>query len=148
MSSSVSAPGSDIGSPAAAALAAGAPASSLLPPPMNCMSVAWTSSVCRGLPSLSVHSSTRKRPSIYTGLPFVRYCDAVSACRPQRVTRNHVVISLFSPVALSRRLSLVARLKLQTGVPWGVYRNSGSRPRLPTRMILLNDIVSSAVKLH
>src|SRR4051812_32333272 len=50
-------------------------------------------------------------------------------------------MSLLSPVALSRRRSFVARLKLHTGVPCGVYRNSGSRPRLPTKVILLKDIM-------
>src|SRR5215471_18357710 len=49
-------------------------------------------------------------------------------------------MSLFSPVFRSLRRSLVARLKLQTGVPCGVYRSSGSRPKLPTKMILLKDI--------
>src|SRR5437588_721260 len=80
----------------------GALASSLrAPPPMNCMSVAWTSRVCRGFPSRSVHSSTRSRPSIYTGRPRDKYCEAVSACRPHNVTRNQVVTSLFSPVVRS-----------------------------------------------
>src|SRR2546426_1775868 len=50
-------------------------------------------------------------------------------------------MSLLSPLLRSRRRSLVARLKLQTGVPCGVYRISGSRPRLPTMMILLKDII-------
>jgi hypothetical protein len=40
-------------------------------------------------------------------------------------------------------------LKVQTGVPCGVYLISGSRPRFPTTMILLNDmafISSSSVR--
>src|SRR5215210_7063203 len=82
----------------------------------------------------------RSLPSTYIGRPLVRYCEAVSACLPQSVTRNQVVKSCISP-ARSLRFSFVATVKLQTGVPCGVYLNSGSRPKLPTSMILLKDIV-------
>src|SRR5579884_3314888 len=51
-------------------------------------------------------------------------------------TRCHSVLSLRSPVALSRQVSDVATRKLTTGRPSCIRRTSGSAPRLPTRMTL------------
>jgi hypothetical protein len=48
----------------------------------------------------------------------------------------------FSPVALSFQLSVVATVMLVIASPLGMYRISGSRPRLPTMMTLLTDAIS------
>src|SRR5882762_5538125 len=71
-----------------------------------------------------------------TWRPLERYSPQFSADLPQTTTRCHSVRSCFWP-ALSVHASLVATVKFATACPLGVYRTSGSRPRLPTRMTLL-----------
>src|SRR5712664_3203502 len=87
-------------------------------------------------PSLLVHSRVCRRPSMKTWRPLERYSPQFSADLPQTTTRCHSVRSCFWP-ALSVHASLVATVKFATACPLGVYRTSGSRPRLPTRMTLL-----------
>src|SRR6266850_141058 len=87
-------------------------------------------------PSLLVHSRVCRRPSTYTERPLERYSPQFSAALPHPTTRCHSVRSCFRP-ALSVQASLVATVKFATACPLGVYRTSGSRPRLPTRMTLL-----------
>src|SRR5271168_5291012 len=80
------------------------------------------------------------RPSTYTSEPFFRYCWAISACLPQTVILCHSVRFWRSPF-LSLYVSSVASEKLATAWPPPVKRVSGSRPRRPTRITLLTDIV-------
>src|SRR6267378_4183115 len=87
-------------------------------------------------PSLLVHSRVCRRPSMKTWRPLERYSPQFSADLPQTTMRCHSVRSCFWP-ALSVHASLVATVKFATACPPGVYRTSGSRPRLPTRMTLL-----------
>src|SRR6266853_5107400 len=87
-------------------------------------------------PSLLVHSRVCRRPSTKTWRPLERYSPQFSAALPHTTTRCHSVRSCFWP-ALSVHASLVATVKFATACPPGVYRTSGSRPRLPTRMTLL-----------
>src|SRR6202171_1728312 len=87
-------------------------------------------------PSLLVHSRVCRRPSTKTWPPLERYSAQFSADLPQTTMRCHSVRSCFWP-ALSVHASLVATVKFATACPPGVYRTSGSRPRLPTRMTLL-----------
>src|SRR6267378_2187829 len=87
-------------------------------------------------PSLLVHSRVCRRPSTKTWRPLERYSPQFSAALPHTTTRCHSVRSCFWP-ALSVHASLVATVKFATACPLGVYRTSGSRPRLPTRMTLL-----------
>src|SRR6267378_2615227 len=87
-------------------------------------------------PSLLVHSRVCRRPSTYTERPLERYSPQFSAALPHTTTRCHSVRSCFWP-ALSVQASLVATVKFATACPLGVYRTSGSRPRLPIRMTLL-----------
>src|SRR5882724_3323342 len=87
-------------------------------------------------PSLFVHSRVCSRPSMYTCLPLERYSPQFSAVFPHTTTRCHSVRSCFWP-DLSVHASFVATVKFATACPLGVYRTSGSRPRLPIRMTLL-----------
>src|SRR5467141_3193789 len=87
-------------------------------------------------PSLLVHSRVCRRPSTKTWRPLERYSPQFSAALPHTTTRCHSVRSCFWP-ALSVQASLVATVKFATAWPLGVYRTSGSRPRLPIRMTLL-----------
>src|SRR6516164_10024942 len=83
---------------------------------------------------------------MYTFEPFLRYCSAIRHKPSLKITtRCHSVFSRRSPVALSRQLSLVATLRLTTGLPSCKRRISGSRPRLPTRMTLLTLPAISAL---
>src|SRR6267142_1618199 len=86
--------------------------------------------------SMLVHSRVCRRPSTYTERPLERYSPQFSAALPHTTPRCHSVRSCFWP-ALSVQASLVATVKFATACPLGVYRTSGSRPRLPTRMTLL-----------
>src|SRR5258706_4875531 len=93
----------------------------------------WPSWPChsRGLPVLA---SPVTRPSTSTLEPFLRYSLQASPDLPNTLMRHHRVRSccwLSWPV----HFSLVAMEKLVTEVPVGVMRISGSRPKLPTRMI-------------
>src|SRR2546423_6097516 len=74
---------------------------------------------------------------MYTFAPFFRYCSAILQRPSLKITpRCHSVFSLRSPVALSRQLSDVARLRLAIGRPSWVRRISGSLPRFPTKITL------------
>src|SRR3954466_10760502 len=88
------------------------------------------------------------RPSTYTCEPFFRYSPAISASRPKNAMRCHSVASFISPLALSFHLSVVAILMLVTASPPGRYLVSGSAPRLPTRMTLFTDAISSLPNKH
>src|SRR5437763_7374740 len=57
--------------------------------------------------------------------------------------RCHSVRSCFCP-CLSVQFSLVAMVKFATACPLGVYRTSGSLPRLPIRMTLLTPLPAIA----
>src|SRR3954471_23288595 len=87
-------------------------------------------------PSLLVHSRVCRRPSTYTERPLEGYSPQFSAALPHTTPRGHSARSCFCP-ALSVQASLVATVKFATACPLGVYRTSGSRPRLPIRMTLL-----------
>src|SRR5258708_35573833 len=50
--------------------------------------------------------------------------------------------------SLSLNRSLVAKLNLATGVPWGVYLTSGSLPRRPRRMTLLTLFPAMRISLR
>src|SRR4051812_16006156 len=76
------------------------------------------------------------RPSTKTCRPLDRYFEQTSARLPHTTMRCHSVRSCRCPF-LSFQLSLVATRSSQTPCPLGVYRMSGSAPRLPTRMTLL-----------
>src|SRR5690242_16849480 len=82
------------------------------------------------------------RPSTYTCEPFFRYSPAISARRPKKAMRCHSVASFVSPLALSFQRSVVARRMFVTASPLGRYFDSGSAPRLPTRMTLFTDAIS------
>src|SRR5688572_24302263 len=82
-------------------------------------------------------------PSTYTCEPFFRYSPATSAWRPKKEMRCHSVASFISPLCLSFHLSVVATRMLVTASPLGIYRVSGSAPRLPTMMTLFTDAISN-----
>jgi len=63
---------------------------------------------------------------------------------PKNATRCHSVFSCFSPEPLSFHVSVVAMEMFVTAPPSGMYRVSGSRPRLPTRMTLFTDAMSAS----
>jgi len=69
------------------------------------------------------------------------YCCAISAWRPQQLTRYQSVCSERSPPLLDTRFT--ATEKSQTGLPCGVMRISGSRPTLPMIWILAIDAIAS-----
>ena len=81
--------------------------------------------------------------------PYCPYAGSATPSPPTAPTRRSGATPSH-PAQLpfgSRRLRDVARLKLATGWPLGVYRNSGSRPRLPTRITLLTLYRAIAVLL-
>src|SRR4051795_430729 len=88
------------------------------------------------------------RPSTYTCEPFLRYSPAISARRPKNAMRCHSVASFISPLALSFQRSVVASRMLATASPLGRYFVSGSAPRLPTRITLFTDAISSLPDKH
>src|SRR3989441_7010534 len=98
-------------------------------------------------PSLFVHSRVCSRPSMYTCLPLERYSPQFSAVFPHTTTRCHSVRSCFWP-DLSVHASFVATVKFATACPLGVYRTSGSRPRLPTRMTLLTPAMLASLEIE
>src|SRR5205823_13296991 len=61
--------------------------------------------------------------------------------------RCHSVRSCFCP-CLSVQFSLVAMVKFATACPLGVYRTSGSLPRLPMRMTLLTPLPAMLASLQ
>ncbi len=68
-----------------------------------------------------------------------------SARSPQTVIRNQSVASTHSPVCWFFVLWLTATLNSVTGRPLGVYRISGSRPRLPMIMAFENDAIAGSL---
>src|SRR3569832_2221226 len=78
---------------------------------------------------------------MYTDRPFARYLSQFSAVSPHTVTRCHSVFSCRCP-PLSLNTSVVAMRRLQSGRCDGVYFNSGSAPRFPTRITLLTLPIS------
>src|SRR5579863_5650755 len=72
--------------------------------------------------------------------PFFKYCWAISACLAHTTILCHSVRFWRSPER-SLKVSSVAIEKLQTACPPPVYRVSGSRPKRPTRITLLTDII-------
>lgn len=87
-------------------------------------------------PSRSSHSRVWIVPSMKMRRPLRRYLSQISASRLQTTIWCHSVRRCLSPF-LSVHDSSVAREKLATGVPDVVYRTSGSRPSLPTKIALL-----------
>src|SRR6478735_5460625 len=129
--------------PEAAPAATGAP---VKVPPSSFWPRAWrlmtlsemTSSDVRFSPSLPSNSRDLKRPSTKTLLPL-RSCSAARSARsPKTLTRNQSVPSSTQPPWPSGLLWLTATLNCVTGLPLGVQRISGSRPRLPMNMIFEN----------
>src|SRR5438270_105399 len=108
---------------------------------------ATTSVVYCLAPSLLVHSRVCSRPSTYTCRPLERYSPHSSAGLPQTTMRCHSVRSCFCP-CLSVQFSLVAMVKFATACPLGVYRTSGSLPRLPMRMTLLTPLPAMLASLQ
>src|SRR5207253_4810353 len=108
---------------------------------------ATTSVVYCLAPSLFVHSRVCSRPSMYTCLPLERYSPQFSAVFPHTTTRCHSVRSCFWP-DLSVQASFVATVKFATACPLGVYRTSGSRPRLPIRMTLLTPAMLASLEIE
>src|SRR5258708_38025259 len=74
-------------------------------------------------------------PSTYSLEPLATYSPTISARRCQATMLCHSVRSCHSSFR-SLNLSLVARLKVATGVPLCEYLTSGSLPTFPTRMTL------------
>jgi hypothetical protein len=66
----------------------------------------------------------------------------ISARLFQATTLNHSVASRRSPSDVTQ-VRLVATLKVVTGLPLGVYRISGSRPRFPIIITLFKLLVIS-----
>jgi hypothetical protein len=106
-------------------------------PPRNCTASAMMSTDWRLLPSLSSHSRHSRRPSIATGRPFERYRAEFSPWAPQTVTSKKFGLSTHSPVELSLRRVLQATRSLQTDVPLGSERSSGSDVRFPVMITRL-----------
>src|SRR2546425_902397 len=63
-----------------------------------------------------------------------------SAWRAQASTSTNATSSFVSPVSLFQ-VRLTAKVILVTAVPLGVYRNSGSRVRLPAIITLLKPVI-------
>src|SRR6187397_2896829 len=103
------------------------------------------SSDVRFWPSRPSNSRVLKRPSTNTRLPLRRFSAARSARSPQTLTRNQSVSSTHSPVCWFFVLWLTATLNCVTGRPLGVYRISGSAPRLPMIIALQSAIVVPSV---
>jgi len=94
-------------------------------PPQIC------SSAVHSIPIFSPAASLQQ----VTELPLFRYLLHVSACLPKTTLSINIVSCFISSACLY--LWFTASRKTATGVPWGVYRNSGSFVRLPINMILL-----------
>src|SRR5919109_1322946 len=105
------------------------------------MSIAW-----RLLPSCS-HSRHSRRPSTATGRPFERYRAQFSPCAPQTVTSKKLGLSTHSPVELSLRRVLHATRSLQTEVPLGSERSSGSVVRFPVMITRLMFVAAMRGRL-
>src|SRR3954466_6519710 len=71
------------------------------------------------------------------GRPLAQYWATFSPCAPQTVMSKKLALSSHSPLLPFLRRVLTARRRLQTEVPDGVVRSSGSRVRLPVRMTRL-----------
>src|SRR5437763_6171518 len=100
--------------------------------PRNWTLSAMISTACRFVPSWASHSRHSRRPSTATGRPLERYCAQLSPWLPQTVMSKYFGFSVHSPVAPSFRRVFTASRRLQTAVPLGVWRSSGSLVRLPT----------------
>src|SRR4030043_96764 len=79
-------------------------------------------------------------PSTHNSIPFVTYRLQNSANFVHATILCHSVFSCLLPEA-SFQKSVVAKEKLATGVPEGVYRTSGSFPALPTNITLLTYLI-------
>src|SRR3989344_2827549 len=98
-------------------------------------------------PLESVQFLVWSRPSIMTSPPFLRYCVATSASRPQAITVWYSVASLRWPEG-SFQTRLVAILIVATFCPLGIDLESGSWVNLPikttlfrfTDLLLINNL--------
>src|SRR4030095_8897926 len=105
---------------------------------------ATTSCLLRFCPSSVSQRRCCKRPSTMMPFPLLRYWPQCSACLPHTTMSTQQTSSLRSSPCLYRRLT--ASPSDATGVPFGVYRNSGFRVRLPIRMTLLNPATSQLLR--
>ena len=93
--------------------------------------------------AVSALELARPEPALDEDAVALRRFSAVRSARsPQTVTRNQSVASTHSPVCWFFVLWFTATLNSVTGRPLGVYRISGSRPRLPMIMAFENDAIS------
>src|ERR1039457_6879082 len=77
---------------------------------------------CRALFAFrACHFLVCNRPSRYTCLPFPGNSPQPSASRPKQTILNHSTLSRGAPSPSFHR-SLTARLKVPTGVPFGLNR--------------------------
>src|SRR5215217_2359907 len=102
---------------------------------VNSISPATISSPARTRFSRSVQGRASNRPSTNTRIPFLRYGASDSARCPKMITRTHSVRSSHSPSGVRAR-KLLATLTRSDGAPLGLYRSSGSVPRLPMTLAL------------
>src|ERR1700735_4589201 len=114
--------------------------------PRNCTVSATISTAWRLVSSAASHSRHSRRPSIATGRPLERCFAPFSPCAPQTVTLKKLGLSAHSPSASLRRV-LHATRRLQTDVPLGSVRRSGSAVRLPVRTTRLMLTLLIAVLL-
>src|SRR6185436_3151888 len=127
--------------PGPAAAPAKEPSSSRLRRSRFTIESAVISREVRFWPSRPSNSRVLKRPSTKTLLPLRRFSAARSARSPHTLMRNQSVASTHSPVCWFFVLWFTATLNWVTGRPLGVYRISGSAPRLPMIMTLQRAIV-------
>src|ERR1039457_1810867 len=111
-----------------------------------CIWLATTSIVVRFSPSGPAHFLVCKRPSRYTCLPLLRNSPQTSASRPKQTILNHSTLSREAP-SPSFHLSLTARLKVPTGLPFWPNLSSGASPRNPIRVTLFTHWHMSCVLL-
>src|SRR3954471_6595952 len=120
-------------------------------PPRNWTESATTSIDSRLPPSWAVHSRHSRRPSMATGRALDRKRAQFSPCAPPTVTLKWLGLSTHSPEALSLRRVLDAIRRLQTDMPDGVERSSGSRVKFPvrtTRLMLVAAISAGSFQLR
>src|SRR5205823_504577 len=106
-------------------------------------SSASISIVDRFSPSWVSHWLVRRRPTTTTLEPCVRDSATFSASPRHAVTlKKFVSTSFHCPVASSLALRLTATPNFTSAAPFGVYRSSGSRVRLPTITTWLSCAIS------
>src|SRR5665811_457257 len=122
------------GAPAATGALAGAPAEAPASwrEPRNCTVLATTSTFERLEPSCASQLRKLRRPSMATCRPLLRYWAQLSPWPPQTTMSKKFGFSIHSPASFLY-FSFTASPRVQTDLPLGVVRSSGSRVRFPTR---------------